>query len=145
MQKSDKAIHSICIAAIKRSITIPYDFKWTKFYEANTDFLYHGFELELDKYGLIICSTFIDKNNFSILTTRQLLTIEDGKLSTGSLQNAADRLYGSFKEDQDKSYTFGELHLQDGRKLRYFIETGEASMVMIQGVRTLIRLIHVPG
>jgi hypothetical protein len=117
----------------------PYDFKWTKFYEANSDFTYSELQLDLTEDELIICSTIIDKDNFSILTTRRLLTKQDGQLSTGNIQNATDKLYGDFKGYQDKAYTFGQVQLQNGNELKYFIETGKASMVMIHGVRTLIR------
>ena len=116
----------------------PYDFKWTKFYEADTDLPYTGLQLDLAENELFICSTFIDKKNFSILTTRRLLTQLDGKLCSGNIQGATDKLYGDFKGYNDKEFTFGLVQLQNGNELKYFIETGKASMVMIHGVRTLI-------
>jgi len=116
----------------------PYDFKWTKFYESNSDFKYTGLRLDVEENELIICSTIIDKDNFSILTTRRLLTNQDGQLSSENIQGATDKLYGDFKGYKDKSFTFGQVQLQNGNELKYFIETGKASMIMIQGVRTLI-------
>src|SRR5690349_2775041 len=130
MTKTDKSIHNICIASIKRSTMKSYDFKWTKFYEANTDFPYSGLPLDLADNEIIICSTVIDKENFSILTTRRLLTKKEGQLSTGNIQGATDKLYGDFKGFKDKSITFGQVQLQNGKELKYFIETGKASMVM---------------
>lgn len=117
----------------------PYDFKWTKFYEADTDFPYTGLQLGLAENELFICSTFIDKENFSILTTRRLLTQLGGKLCSENIQGATDKLYGDFKGYKDKEFTFGLVQLQNGNELKYFIETGNASMIMIHGVRTLIR------
>ena len=32
------------------------------------------------------------------------------------------------------------MELENGTELKYFIETGKASMIMIHGVRTLIRM-----
>ncbi len=116
----------------------PYDFKWTKFYESNSDFKYTGLRLDVEENELIICSTIIDKDNFSILTTRRLLTNQDGQLSSENIQGATDKLYGDFKGYKDKSFTFGQVQLQNGNELKYFIETGKASMIMIHGVRTLI-------
>jgi len=139
MTKTDKSIHNICITSIKRSTIKPYDFKWTKFYEANTDFPYSGLQFKLADHELFICSTFIDKDNFSILTTRRLLTQQDGQLNLENIQGATDKLYGDFKGYRDKEITFGLVQLQNGKDLKYFIETGNASMVMIHGVRTLIR------
>jgi len=116
----------------------PYDFKWTRFYESNSDFQYTGLQLDLAENELVICSTVVDKDNFSILTTRRLLTRQDGQLISGSLQGATDKLYGDFKGYKDKTFTFGRVQLQNGNELKYFIETGKASMIMIHGVRTLI-------
>jgi len=93
----------------------------------------------LDENELFICSTLIDKDNFSILTTRKLLTQLDGQLYSENIQGAIDKLYGDFKGYKNKDFTFGLVQLQNGKELKYFIETGKASMVMIHGVRTLIR------
>ena len=52
-----------------------------------------------------------------------------------------DKLYGDFKGTlKRESITFGAIQLTNGNELRYFIETGRASMVMIYGVRTAIRI-----
>lgn len=116
----------------------PYHFKWTNFFEANSDFRYTGMQLDLAENELIICSTVIDKDNYSILTTRRLFTNVDGQISTGNIQGATDKRYGDFKGYKDKAFTFGQVQLQNGNELRYLIETGRASMIMIHGVRTLI-------
>ena len=115
----------------------PYDFKWTKFYDFDTIFPYTGLYLDLAESELIICSTVIDKDNYSILTTRQLITKKEGQLNTGDIQGATDKLYGDFKS-YEKSITFGQIELKNRNVLTYFIETGKASMVMIQSVRTII-------
>ncbi len=140
MQKSEKSKHAICIAAIKRSTMQPYDFKWTRFYEANTEFNYAGLLPELEENELIICSTVIDADNYSILTTQRLITQLDGQISTGNTEGAVDKTYGDFKGYADKLVTLGQIQLQNGTDLKYFIETRKASMIMIHGVRTLIRI-----
>ncbi len=117
----------------------PYNFKWTNFYESNSDFNYSGLQLDLVENELIICSTIIDKDNFSILTTRRILTSLDGQLSKENIQGATDKMYGDFKGFQDKDFTFGQVQVQNGNEIKYFIETGKASMIMIYGIRTLIR------
>ena len=43
-----------------------------------------------------------------------------------------------FKSTKD-DFVFGSIRLESGIDLEYFIETGKASMIMIHGVRTLIR------
>lgn len=116
----------------------PYDFKWTRFYEADMNFPYTGLKPDLAENELIICSTIIDKDNFSIVTTRRLLTQKDGQLTSGNIQGATDKRYGDFKGYKHNDTTFGIVQLHNGGELGYFIETGKASMVMIYGVRTLI-------
>lgn len=143
MEKSDKSIHNICIAKIKRSTMKPYDFKWTKFYENNSKNLFKHYPFELDIEELVISSTIIDSQNFSILTTRKLITLENGIFFSGSLINTKDKLYGEFKSEREK-LTFGSVELENGTTLKYFIETGKASMVMIHGVRTAISIQHIP-
>ncbi|WP_299902122.1 hypothetical protein [uncultured Aquimarina sp.] len=141
MRKSDKSKHNISIASIKRSTIKPYDdFKWTKFYESNSDFPYSGLNLNLTENEMIICSTVIDSENYSILTSQKLITNENGIESSGNLVNAKDKGYGDFKGYKDDSFTLGLLELENGTELKYFIETGKASMIMINGVRTLIRM-----
>lgn len=139
MEKSDKSIHNICIAKIKRSTLKPYDFKWTKFYETDSKNLFKNYPFELDNEELVICSTVINSENFSILTTRKLITFENGNLFSGNLMNAKDKFYGEFKSKKE-ALTFGSAELENGAILKYFIETGTASMVMIQGVMTAISI-----
>ncbi|GAA3920758.1 hypothetical protein GO495_00735 [Chitinophaga oryziterrae] len=147
MEKSDQSIHNICIASIKRSTRKPYDFKWTRFYEESADFKnsFPEIEIELSDSELVICSTVIDKDNFSVLTTQKLITKENGILCSGDFNNAIDKGYGDFKgyvkfnEYKREPLTFGLIQLNNGNELKYFIETGSASMVMIHGVRTKIQ------
>lgn len=97
MEKSDKSIHNICIAKIKRSTLKPYDFKWTKFYETDSKNLFKNYPFELDNEELVICSTVINSENFSILTTRKLITLENGNLFSGNLMNAKDNFTENLK------------------------------------------------
>jgi len=119
----------------------PYDYKWTVFYESNSNFCYSGLTLALAESELIICSVVIDPGNYSILTTRHLYTKREGLEYVAGLEGATDRLYGNFKGYRNEIFTFGQILLKDGTDFEYFIETGKASMVMVYGVRTLIQTI----
>ena len=138
MTKTDKSKHNICIASIKRSTFKPYDYKFTKFYESNGEFLYSGIGFELKEKELIICSTVIDADNYSILTTQRLITNKAGLKTIGELTNSKDNGYGMFKSTKE-DFVFGSICLENGVDLEYFVETGKASMIMIHGVRTIIR------
>jgi hypothetical protein len=141
MNKSDKSILNICIAKIKRSTIKPYDFVWTKFYELNSTFyeLYPNVNIDISENELIICSTIINLDNYSILTTQRIITKKNGNLNFGNLIDAEDKLYGDFKGYQENETTFGQIKLSSGEELKYFIETGNASMVMIHGVRAILK------
>jgi len=117
----------------------PYDYKWTKFYQSNSDFSYQGLPLNMSEDELIICSTLIDGENYSILTTQKLITSENGIEQAESLSGAKDKWYGDFKGYKGNLLTFGLVELENGDDFKYFIETGKASMIMIHGIRTLIR------
>jgi hypothetical protein len=139
MKKSDKSLYNICIASIKRRTIKPYDFRWTQFYNSDpgSRLLFQSFPIEFAEDEFVICSTIIDPDNYSILTTRKLFTSHKGKIEWGSLVNAKNKWYGEFKSKTDL-YTLGEIELFTGEKLEYFVETGKASMIMISGVRTLV-------
>jgi hypothetical protein len=140
MTKSDKSIHDICVAKIKKSTFMPYDYKLTKFFELNSDFFtfYPDILLDLATEELIISSTIIDSDNYSVLTTRQLITKKKGVLYSGNIDEALVKSYGDFKGYKTDTFTLGLVQLKDGREIKYYIEVGKASMIMIQGVRTLI-------
>jgi len=142
MTKSDKSKHDICIASIKRCTFKPYEYKLTKFYETNSDFYttYPNITLDIFDEELIISSTIIDACNFSVLTTRQLITMENGFTYYGDIETAIHESYGDFKGYKTSLFTFGHVRLKEGHDLKYFIEIGNASMIMIHGVRTLIRV-----
>jgi hypothetical protein len=139
MKKTDKSIHSICIASIKRKTFKPYNYTWTRFYESNSDFPHSQFHLNLTQNELIICSTIIDSDNYSILTTQKLITNENGIKSIGDLNDSTLKPHGDFKGLDGKLFIFGVLKLKNEMELKCFIETGKASMIMIHGIRTLIQ------
>jgi len=143
MKKNDQSKHRICISKIKRTTIKPYDaFQWTKFYEDNYSFYdaYPGISIQLNEEELLICSTIIDLDNYSILTTQKLITLEKGVLESGLIIHAENGLYGNFKGYGNEKFTFGKIILEHGKILKYFIETGKASMVMVNGVKTLIQI-----
>ena len=139
MKKTDKSKHNICIAAIKRSTIKPYDYKFTKFYESNEEFPYNDIDINLRENELIICSTVINANNYSVLTTQRIITNKNNIVATGELTNSKDKGSGMFKSMKD-DFVFGSITLENGSDLEYFIETGKASMIMINGIKTLISI-----
>lgn len=142
MIKTDQSIHNICIAAIKRHTTQPYDFKWTRFYADKDAFIHHYPQMipDLSEKEWPICSTIIDAYSWSVLTTRRLLTNQQGQLTMANIDTSISQSHGDFKGDDKKDRTLGILQLANGTRMTYFIETGKASMVMIYGIRTRINI-----
>lgn len=101
--------------------------------------MFKNYPFELHNDELIICSIIIDADNFSVLTTKKLVTLQNGILSSGSLINSTDQFYGNFKSEAQR-FSLGSVELENGEILEYFIETGRASMIMIQGVKTMIQI-----
>ena len=142
MTKADKSIHNICITAIRRATFKPYDFKWPHFYEEKAEFLNRYSQMaDFEENELPICSTVIDSSNWSLLTSRKLVTTEAGQLTIGDMNNCANLSHGNFKGEGKLDMVLGSIRLANGTKMKYFIETGKASMVMIYGIRTRIRMI----
>jgi len=142
MGKSDKSIHNICIAAIKRACTQPYDFKWTRFYEEPKEFAlsYPKMAAYVEENELPICATIVHARNWSLLTTRRLFTMDNGQLTKGDIEGSKNQSHGDFKGAGTHERTNGAIQLFDGTKMTYIIETGRASMVMIYGIRTIINI-----
>jgi hypothetical protein len=142
MIKKDSSIHQVCIASIRRHTMKPFNYKWTRFYETNLEFenINYGLIEKLETEELVICSTIVDKENCSVLTTRRLITRENKQMIEGDIGTAKYKSYGKFKGAKNLEITFGEIYLEEGREMKYFIETGKASMVMIYGVKTRIEI-----
>lgn len=118
------------------------NYNWTRFYENNTTLeeVYPQINFSPTEYEFVICSTVIDPDNYSILTTQRLITRENGVTHAADLAGAKNRLYGDFKGTKSQPFTFGIIQTANGADVRYFIETGKASMIMIYGVKTLINI-----
>lgn len=138
--KSDSSIHNVCIAAIKRKTRKPHHFEWTAYYENSDDFSnkYRAIEIDFEDGELVICSTMLDENNWTVLTTRRIFTKEKGELKNGTMRDAISHSPGNFKGYGNQKMVLGKIKFSDGFEMNYFIETSEASMVMIYGILTRI-------
>jgi len=140
LTKSDQISHTFSIYEIKRSTYKPYEFRWTNFYDNNSDFLqcYPEIQLDIAEDELIICSTFIDADNHSLLTTRRVFTKEKGIEDIAYIEAAKSYSMPLNYKFEEFGYVFGTVELQNGNVFRYFLETGKAAMVMVYGIKTLI-------
>src|ERR1700733_14172934 len=79
--KSDTSIRNICIASIKRHTIKPFDFLCTKIFETETfpEIYNDTFKLsDIHENERPISQTTIDKNNWTLVTTRQIISCVAG-------------------------------------------------------------------
>lgn len=141
LTRSDQVTHTFVIYEIKRSLFKPIDyFKWTKFYESNSEFVQFSPEIQLDlkENEFIICSTFIDTDNYSLLTTQRIVIKENSIEEIGEMAGATTHNYPFYIGLEKFNYVVGTVLLQNGNEFRHFIEAGKAAAVMIYGIRTLV-------
>jgi hypothetical protein len=140
METREKLIHDLCIIGIKGSTFQPHDgYTWSRFYEENDAFrsTYPAIELDLLDSERVICSTVLDLDNYSVITTRKLMTKENGKLSAAYFGSFKLKGYVILRDIGDKKpLTYGSVTLENGDELRYFVETSYASMIMTHGMKT---------
>lgn len=141
MKKSDSSIHNICIAAIKRHTIALYDCKWTRFYEEKEAFtgLYMGMIADLEEEELPICSTVIDPDNWSVLTTRRMITRNSGQLTSAFIREGSCPSSPAIK-DTKKETAILSIAFKNGDTIHFFIESGRASMVMIAGIQARLSM-----
>lgn len=142
--KQNASLHKICIAAIKRHTRVDFvhEFQWTKYYESA-----NGFEedalllaIELKNNELIICSTIISIEHWSVLTTQRIITKLEGERIEGNMSIATGRSMGKLV-DQKETIITAKVHFLKHQQVPFIYENGKASMVMIYGIQTLIQIL----
>jgi hypothetical protein len=141
--KIPEQLHNVCIAAIKRSYIPPFDFEYTNVYEKSDGLKRNkiGVDIRLESHELPICSTIINSKVWTLLTTNRLISFEGVGLQEHRLTPLKRWDFGDFKGYSEQSYTKGFLHFVDDTIVPVFVETGRASMVMVNGVMTIYKLL----
>jgi hypothetical protein len=133
--KTDKSIKKITIAAINRSVMEPENWLYSKVCveDKSTEFV-----LEENEFPIFEINSEKAK---TIITTRRIIEKENGKLSFVNFEEIDDVIYGDFKKQINKPELsifrivdmFGEEH-------NFQIETGKASVGLINSVNTIMKL-----
>jgi hypothetical protein len=136
--KTDKSIRNICLASIRRHTIKPFDFTFTRLFE-NDGVLHDAVILErLSDNELPISETFVDNNNWTLVTTRQIITCKQGVERSIRPTDVYSWTWDDFKGIRTTPYTLGTLRVNEQQNLEVFIETGRASIVIIYAIRTLV-------
>ena len=86
---------------------------------------------------LPIALTYVDANNWTLLTTRTIISNINGLTKQALSRWVLKWTWGDFKGYKEKPTTLGRLTLNDSSTLDILTETGKASMIMIYGIMTL--------
>lgn len=135
--KSDTSIKNICIASVRRHTVPPIDFPLTTLFEADlTEHLLN--QITFSSGELPIAQTFIDQSNWTLVTTRRIVSCFNGQVQETGAENVNSWDWGDFKGFKTEQTSIGELRLDDGSILNFHIEVRRASMVIIYSIRTLV-------
>lgn len=139
--KTDDSIKNICIAAIKRHTFKPIDYSLTKILDEGViPKLPKGFPIQQGE--LPISQTFIDTSNWTLITTRRIISCLNNETREAAAGQISTWRWGAvFKNDKISPFSTGEIILDNGEVLKIYIESGKASMITIYAVMTLARLV----
>lgn len=137
--RSDDSIQKICIAAIMRHTIGPIDFLLTRLYKANSRTLI-SIDIALTDGELPVSQTFIDKSDWTLVTTRRIVSCFNGEVCEASANIVDSWKWGDFKGYKGGQTSIGEILLNDGSTLKIHLEVDKASMIMIYSIITLVEL-----
>src|SRR5476651_2592743 len=112
--KTDNSIRNISIASIKRSTIKPYDFPLTKFFETEKLTELNNNTLELSatiENELPIAQTVIDPMNWTLITTRQIISCVDGVTKNAPMDKIVRSEWNDFKGYRKIAFTIGFVQL----------------------------------
>ena len=98
--------------------------------------------MDANENELPISQTTVNKNNWTLITTRQIITSIDGIIKTAKAGTVNSWHWNDFKGYNKTDYTMGELQLDNQQKLEIFLETGKASLVMIYAIMALVEQVE---
>lgn len=133
--KTDKSIKNICIAAVKRHTIPPIDFPYSTLFD--NDGIDVSVSIALADHELPIAKTHIDALNWTLVTTRRIITCLSGLMQELPAARIKSYHWGDFKGMGKKPFTIGEIQSEEGDTINIHIETGRASMVIIYSIRTV--------
>ncbi|MFT6963770.1 MAG: hypothetical protein ACJAWV_003508 [Flammeovirgaceae bacterium] len=139
MKKTDKSKKNICLAKIERSYIPPFDFSFTGICNNSSPNFPQKIAEEghLKKDEELLCFTFINEEIWTLLTTRRIISKEGPSPDEHSFDGIVKWDFGDFKGYSKQFYTKGFIFFEDDEVISIFIETGRASMIMINAIMTL--------
>lgn len=138
--KKDSSIKNITIASVKRSAMDINIWEYSKIVTVETENEYVNFELDKEELPIFEIKS---QTKHTLITTRQILEIENNKLKAIDFESIDDVIFGDFKGivDKPKLSIFRIIDIY-GEQIDFQMETGKASIGLIKSVNTVINLRH---
>ncbi|WP_124019435.1 hypothetical protein [Flavobacterium hydrophilum] len=135
--KKDISIQNITIASIKRSAMDIDTWEYSKI-SAETENKYIDFELDKNELPIFEIKS---QTKHTLITTRQILEIENNNLKSIDFESIDDVIFGDFKGtvNKPKLSIFRIIDIY-GEQIDFQMETGKASIGLIKSVNTVINL-----
>lgn len=136
--KKDSSIQNITIASVKRSAIDIDTWKYSKIVTAETENKYFDFKLDQNELPIFEIKS---QTKHTLITTRQILEIENSKIKSIDFESIDDVIFGDFKGivNKPKLSIFRIVDIY-GEKIDFQMETGKASIGLIKSVNTVINL-----
>jgi hypothetical protein len=136
--KKDSSIQNITIASVKRSAMDIDTWEYSKIVTAETENKYFDFKLEQNELPIFEIKS---QTKHTLITTRQILEIENSKLKSIDFESIDDVIFGDFKGivNKPKLSIFRIVDIY-GEQMDFQMETGKASIGLIKSVNTVINL-----
>ena len=139
MDKTPEQIKQICIASIRRKSRNLEKWKFTGLFDdlekSQKEIILNSNVLE--KGESPIAYTFFSRDYWNLLTTRRLIEIRNKTVKFVMGKEIQSHHFGDFKNTKESDRTTIALLKTNGEKMNFEIETGDASMVMIYGIKYL--------
>lgn len=112
--------------------------EYSKIITAETENKYIGFELDKNELPIFEIKS---QTKHTLITTRQILEIENNKVKSIDFKLIDDLIYGDFKGTlhKPKLSVFRIIDIY-GQQMDFQIETGKASIGLIKSVNTVMNL-----
>lgn len=136
--KKDSSIQNITIASVKRSAMDIDTWEYSKIITVETENNYIDFELDKNELPIFEIKS---QTKRTLITTRQILEIENNKLKSIDFESIDDVIFGDFKGTLHKP-KLSIFRIVDiyGEQMDFQMETGKASIGLIKSVNTVINL-----
>jgi hypothetical protein len=136
--KKDSSIQNITIASVKRSAMDIDTWEYSKIVTAETENKYFDFKLDQNELPIFEIKS---QTKHTLITTRQILEIENSKLKSIDFESIDDVIFGDFKGivNKPKLSIFRIVDIY-GEQMDFQMETGKASIGLIKSVNTVINL-----